>query len=157
MEKVSKTILDAVLENYKPECKYLIEASVDYPKMKGNFNIPCTFYAKNYNSEHFNAIETIFCYNQLAYTGFAEFIFKGLISGLEKISLDKFREHQLTKMLILKMDEIKFRKLIDPKEFEGVITLDRVINRNNLIFFKTSYDFENGEATGKVDLALLKK
>ncbi len=157
MEKISKKILEATLEPYKRECRYLVEAEIDYPIGIGRFKIPNSFYAKEgISTGHFNATDMMICYNQLAYTFFADSLQKGLISEIGN-SLKYSEEYQLKNSLITDMNNIKFHKPIDPKEFKGEIKLEKIIpKREDLIFFKTFFSFENGKVTGNIDLALLK-
>ena len=156
MIKISKEIIEKVFELYKVECQYLIKAELDYPIAKGIFKIPRSFYTKEgIESGHFNATDMMICYNQLAFAFFIDSIQRDLIQGIEKnLSL----ERRFQEGLIIGMNNIKFRKPINPKEFEGKIKLEKIIpKRDDLIFFNTSYDFENGKATGNVDLAFFKQ
>ena len=159
MEKIQQITLDTMLESYKPEFRYLVKAKFQYPYAEGIFKIPKTAYGiEGKDTGHFTLIELGFCYNQLAYTFFAEAFEKGLIKEVEKSSLKKTKEYQLHSSFIIVLDNVKFWKQINPKKFQGQIKLEKIIQkRKDLIFFKTSYDFENGKATGEINLAFLKK
>jgi len=158
MGKISNEVLDNVLEVYRPEYRYLTEANFDYPIAKGLFRIPmCVYINPPVPSSHFTLTELSFCYNQLSYAFFANSFQEGLIPEVGEIPLKEVKGHQLRNSFIVGMNNIKFKKPIDPKEFEGKITLEKIIpKRDDLIFFKTSYDFGNGKATGNIDLAFLK-
>lgn len=157
MRKIPDKTLERMLEVYKPSCRYLVGAKSNYPKGEGIFKIPSSYYLKD-NSGHFNAIETIMCYNQLAYTFFTDSLKKGLIPETGKITSKEFKEkYQLKNSFILKMDNVKFREMIDLENFKGEIRLNRIISRDNLIYFKTSYDFEKGKATGDIDLGFVRE
>jgi len=148
--------LEYILGMYVPECRYLINAELEFPVGKGLFRIPKSFYAKA--TGHFNAVELIICYNQLAYVMFAEFIMHGLIPEFSGSSFEEFKRFRLlTNSFIVGMNNVKFRRPIDPREFKGQIRLEKVITKrnNSLYFLKTEYNFEDGKQTGNIDLAVV--
>jgi hypothetical protein len=157
MSPVPRATIDAVLAPYAPGCRYLQEASIEYPTATGTFQIPRPFYVES--TGHFNAVEMILCYNQLAYTWFAEAGRQGLIRELGQVTADEFSKLQLGSALIVTMNNIHFKKPIDASQpFPGTFTVQQITpKRNNtLYFFKTAYDFGDGKAAGEMDLALLR-
>jgi len=152
--KIEDSKLEGVLRVYNPNCRYLREAEVDFPKGKGVFRIPNPYYVDS--TGHFNAVEMMICYNQLAYTMFARFGEEGKIPELGIIPFEKFLKWQLGNCFIVGMDKIKFRKPINSSgDFSGEIELHRVKRVGDLYIFKTTYDFDSGKAFGSVDLALV--
>ena len=155
---VISDVLKEMLKPYYPECRYLIEAELDFPTIRGKFVIPKTFYGAQ--SGHFNATELMMCYNQICYTFFAEAFGQGLVESVGKVSLEEFKKYQMGSCLIAKLNNIKFRKPIDPKNFFGELTLKRSPRRNDLIFLATDFSFgdnNGGKATGDALLALILK
>jgi len=151
--KIPKTTLNNILEVYKPNCRYLKDCEMNFPRAKGIFSIPKSAYVES--TGHFNAAELIICYNQLAYSFFAESSKQGLIKEVGIIPLNKFKENQLKNYFIVEMDRIKFRKLINPENFEGEIELKGIRKLRDILYLKTEYNFGNGSATGKINLASL--
>lgn len=154
--KIPQITLDIVLEVYNPACRYLKEADLNYLnglEATGRFSIPASFYIKD--TGHFNAVEQILCYNQLAYVFFAEAGRLGLING-KSLTLDEFKEKQLGKYLIVGTDKMKFKKIINSRDFEGRIILEKIKEIKGNFFFNTRYDFGNGSSTGQITLASLR-
>ncbi len=153
---VEQSNLENIIRMYVPECRYLVSAELDFPIAKGLFKIPTSFYVSD--TGHFNAVELIICYNQLAYVLFAEYIKVGLIKEFREFPFEKFKQSKLaSNCFIVGMNNVKFRRPINPREFRGNIKVVEVISKknNSLYFLKTEYDFENGKQTGEIDLALV--
>lgn len=149
-------ILALMLEPYNKECRYLFNVDFNYPSIKGDFTIPSSCYVKD--TGHFNAIELIICYNQLSYTFFAASLNGGLLNGFPKIPVNKFKKMQLENSVIAKIENIKFRKQINPKKFSGSVNFENSKKINGLHFFHTSLNFwddNEGNATGDILLALV--
>ncbi len=119
---VNKTTLDEVLQPYKPECRYLVEARLEYPEIQGLFRIPQSFYITG-DSGHLNAVDMLICYNQLSYVLFAEAGRKGFIEGLGDLSLDEFKQHQIRNSFIVCLYYFYFSNPIYPHEFQGTLIL----------------------------------
>ncbi|MEM4254530.1 MAG: FcoT family thioesterase [Candidatus Woesearchaeota archaeon] len=153
MVNIKKSTLDAILEPYKPAARYLKSAELEYPKITGVFEISQPCYVDS--TGHFNAVDLLICYNQLSYAGFAEAGQMGVIPELGIIPLEEFRQLQLQNMLIAHVDKMRFKKPISAKQIHGAVTVEKIIpaKMNSLYFFKTAYNFENGKATGEIDLA----
>lgn len=116
MPEISKEILDTLLENYSLEYRFLVKAESNFPIARGFFKIPkCVYANSSCQVEHFTLTELSFCYNQLAYTFFADCLNKGLIKEIEKIPFKEFKEkYQWASSFIIGMDNVKFWKPINP-------------------------------------------
>jgi len=157
MINIQKSTLDAVLGCYKPSARYLKSAELEYPTITGVFEIsqPCYIH----DTGHFNAVDLLICYNQLSYAGLAEAGQKGIIPELGIITLEEFKALQLQNMLIVHVDKMRFKEPISTtNRIRGTIKVEKVIpgRINRPYFFKTAYNFENGKATGEIDLALIR-
>jgi hypothetical protein len=152
-------LMEKVLEVYFPECRYLKSCEFNYPKIKGEFEIPSSCYIKS--TGHFNAVEAIICYNQLAYTFFAHTI-KNNIEEIVKLnpgSFDEFsKERQLPDSYIVKIDDLRFKKPIDSSKFYANLHLIQVSKMGKAGFLKTKINFWDnykGESSGEVLLAFI--
>jgi hypothetical protein len=156
MINIQKPTLDAVLEPYKPAARYLKSAELEYPTITGVFEIAQPCYIEN--TGHFNAVDLLICYNQLSYAGLAEAGQKGIIPALGIITLEEFKALQLQNTLIVHVDKMRFKEPISTSnQIHGTVKVEKVIPaKNRLFFFKTAYNFENGKATGEIDLALIR-
>ena len=153
-------LLEDRLDFYKSECRYLKSAELLYPMAKGIFSIPHTFYVENTGPlGHFTAIGMILCYNQLAFVVFPDIIAQGKMPGLDTARFEAFKKARglFTNSFIVGMNNIRFRKPIDPQQFSGQIEIKEIIAKrnNSLYWLKTSYDFEEGKAIGDIELALV--
>jgi len=152
--KVRQARLDRILGVYKPECRYLKETELIHPRfMHGRFEIPSSAYIENIG--HLNATELFICYNQLAYAFLDE---RSLIQdevSCQDMDISELREMQLHKCLICSADKIRFNREIDSRSFEGHIEVKNIrLNKGNT-FYKTSYYFGDGAATGDILLVKL--
>lgn len=83
-EQIPEELLARVLEPYSYKgCRYLTDAtyraSGDSMFATGNFSIPESVYIRS--TGHFNAVELVLCFNQLAYSAFAPAVRHGEIDG----------------------------------------------------------------------------
>lgn len=78
----------------------------------GNFTIGESAYIRS--TGHFNAVELILCFNQLAYSAFAPAVLNEEIRVLRGWSIDDYCQHQLSSMLIRKASS-RFRKPLNPQ------------------------------------------
>ncbi len=141
--------LHEMLEPYIPECRYLKEAELDFPEVRGKFSIPNPFYC--IGTGHFNAVEAIICYNQLGYTMVAEWIAQGLIGSAGQIPLEEYKKLQAQSSYIARIDKLKFSNPIDATDFYGMISLEKTLRLKDTVFLSTKFKFwdENkGKATG---------
>jgi hypothetical protein len=134
--------------------------------MRGSFSIPSSCYIQS--TGHFNAVEFLICYNQLAYTTYGHLFSEGILAKLppgritdackgkiEKITIDQFFSKQLSSMFILRA-ETRFKRVIDAENFNAELTVDSVIYRSGVLFTNTKCHFtdsKGGSADGTVVLA----
>ena len=154
--QIPQPTIDTMLEAYKPECRYLVRAELEYPEATGLFKIPSTFYGNDCTLRHLAAVELVLCYNQLSYVMVAEALRNGQIEQLGTIPLEQFKQYQLEDSLIVGIDKLKFRKPVEASEFPGRITVKRVSPKRNgqLTFFKTEFDFGNRSHTGELNFVI---
>jgi FcoT-like thioesterase domain len=133
---------------------------------EGRFSIPTSCYIQS--TGHFNAVEFLICFNQLAYTslgfGIAEGFFANLSEAwasestrtkLKSVTERVFFDNQLSSMLILKT-ETRFQKIIDAADFKATLSIQSVFSRRDTFFVETECVFSDdkgGKAEGKVLLA----
>jgi hypothetical protein len=156
---------------YRPECQYLKEAWLEYPeegepaagtaredvedffyfRAHGRFSIPASFYVKppdnpeEYNSfRHFNAVDSVICFNQLAYVLLLEGYERNFLPFLELGSDPKIlrSRRDLVNMMIAK-NNTTFVRPINPNDFEGWIAVNRIYQKNGLPYMETSFRFED--------------
>lgn len=151
--KIEKEIMNDFLWPYKVESIYLKSAENLEMGFKGNFVINQSIYLqKSISSNHFNLVDLIICYNQLAFVGIANGLKKQIFPELSKISYDFFKENFLNSF-IYSLDSLKWNKPINSNYFCGEIHIDKIKKLQNTYFLKTSFNFENG-VSAKVGLAL---
>ncbi len=114
---IAEELLARVLEPYSCKgCRYLIDAQYsateDSVLAYGNFTIGESAYIRS--TGHFNAVELILCFNQLAYSAFAPAVLNEEIRVLRGWSIDDYCQHQLSSMLIRKASS-RFRKPLNPQ------------------------------------------
>lgn len=154
---VSQDIIQRLLDPYFPSCRYLKGAVLDSDDrlgIRGEFSIPSSCYVEG--TGHFNAVEFVMCFNQLTYVLFGAAVDRGLAPELKVKTLDEFVDVQLTNSYITR-SKMSFRKVIDPKEFNGSIYVNkkRVIRNNNFYSVDVNFsDSNGGKAWGSFDLVM---
>jgi len=175
--KIKQSFLDKILRPYHPtDTDYLKSTHIDLNTTDikdtpilttiGQFNIPRSCYIKD--TGHFNAVEFIICFNQLAYATFghminSRFFDNGPINGITSqcreimasISIETYFDKQLSSMLILKTIT-RFKSVINAKFFTGTLSVNKFGYRKNTLFISTSCIFRDdnkGYANGNVLLA----
>ncbi|MCX2933410.1 hypothetical protein ORI20_24365 [Mycobacterium sp. CVI_P3] len=160
---IPEDLLVRVLEPYSYKgCRYLLDAQYrateDSVLAFGNFCIPESAYIRS--TGHFNAVELLLCFNQLAYSAFAPAIINEEIPVLVGWSIEDYFDYQLPSMLI-KTNSSRFRRPINAhnfsarllcKDFEVVERSWRYLRVPCLIEF---WDSDGGAASGEVELAVL--
>ncbi|WYL98460.1 MAG: FcoT family thioesterase [Gloeotrichia echinulata CP02] len=172
LNDVSQFLLDMFLEPYKDNCKYLKNAHIQDSKdgiplhkwqnidetewiIKGDFSIPESCYIDD--TGHFNAVEFNICYNQLCYILVAYLVENKLLDSMKYWDLKTYKQRQLSNCLIAKFSS-KFKKQINARRFQGLLSINKSSSRGNLIILKTScafYDDNEGWAEGDVTIAIL--
>lgn len=129
----------------------------------GRYSIPTSCYIRN--TGHFNAVEFLICFNQLAYLAFGHIFRTRMLEDdrlvnasaaarekMSKLSYDDFRRQQLSSMLILKTST-RFKAAISPGDFEGELQVLKVFYRSGTCFatsFCSFRDDHGGYADGEV-------
>ncbi len=149
--RVPKERLESVLELYKPDCRYLVEATVKYPKAEGRFKLGDTYYTTR-KLEHMTTIEAQLCLNQLCYSAFGEWLLEGRFD--EAMTFEEYLELMKENMFIIDSN-IRFRKPIPTNgDIHGKIEVMKVKRHGNLYLAFLDYDLEQGKSKGKLELAL---
>lgn len=133
---------------------------------QGQFAIPSSCYIQS--TGHFNAVEYLICFNQLAYTTFAHCVAERILAELPEshgsqmtrkklkaLTIDSFFTDQLSSMLILKT-ETRFRRFIDASAFVGKLSMTSMSFRGETLFVESNCRFTDphgGDAEGTVLLA----
>ena len=163
VDDINPNLLNRFIEPYKENCKYLKKAQFQYPEsldrgrwfVRGEFSIPESCYIDD--TGHFNAVEFNICFNQICYVAIAYLIQNNLAEAMEGWDLEIYKRRQLSDFLIAKYQSA-FKKPIDPRNFQGTLSINKCSARGNLIMMKTScafYDRHDGWAEGDVTIAIL--
>ncbi|MEI7714530.1 MAG: FcoT family thioesterase [Mycobacterium sp.] len=163
MAPIAEDLLARVLEPYA--CKgsrYLIDATCrateDSVLAYGNFSIGDSSYIRS--TGHFNAVEWVLCFNQLAYSAFAPAILNGEIAALRGWSIDDYFNYQLPSMLI-KNTASRFKRPINAQKFSArLLCKDFEVIERTWPYLKVPcaiefWDEQGGAASGEVELAAL--
>lgn len=156
-------VVQGLLDNDPGEVE---EKSTPIITTEGQYSIPSSCYIQS--TGHFNAVEFLICYNQLAYATFghliAEDILKHLPDGrvsaacqleLKRLSISLFLTKQLSSMFILKA-ETRFKRVINAGNFRCALSVDSIFYRHRTLFTNTHCEFSDdhgGGADGTVLLA----
>ncbi len=160
---ISEELLVRVLEPYAYKgCRYLIDAEYrateDSVVAVGNFSIPESSYIRS--TGHFNAVELLLCFNQLAYSAFAPAILNEEIPVLVGWSIEDYFDYQLPSMLI-KTTSSRFRRPINAHRFSArLVCKDFEVVERSWRYLKVPcavefWDSDGGSASGEVELAAL--
>jgi len=160
---IAEDLLSQVLEPYSHKgCRYLLDAKYkstgDAVVAFGNFRIDDSAYIRS--TGHFNAVELMICFNQLAYSAFAPAILNQELPIVDGYSMTDFFKNQLPAMLI-KSQSSRFRRMINAQKFSA-----RLLCQNFQIIERTLryllipcviefWDEDGGAASGEVELAAL--
>jgi hypothetical protein len=169
--------LAQILEPYRPtRTDYLKSASVIQScledggtaivTLRGWYSIPESCYIRS--TGHFNAVEFLICYNQLAYSAFGHIIrakmgeddrLRGVSAAAREVlvglTYDDFRRKQLSSMLIVKTST-RFKGVLSPERFRGELQVQKLFYRSRTCFATTICSFQDeagGYADGEVLLA----
>lgn len=160
---IAEDLLSTVLEPYSYKgCRYLINAecksTADSVLAYGNFRIDESAYIRG--TGHFNAVELLLCFNQLAYSAFAQGVVNEDISVLRGWSIAHYCKHQLSGMLIKSTSSL-FKRPINPQKFSArLVSQDfQIVERTSRYLLLPStiefWDENGGAATGEVELVAL--
>lgn len=160
---IGEDLLAKVLEPYAcKNSRYLIDAEYrateDSVLAYGNFSIGDSSYIRS--TGHFNAVEWVLCFNQLAYSAFAPAILNEEIPVLRGWSIDDYFNYQLPSMLI-KTTASRFRRPINAHKFSArLLCQDFEVIQRSWRYLKVPcaiefWDEDGGSASGEVELAAL--
>ncbi|WP_100482326.1 FcoT family thioesterase [Mycobacteroides abscessus] len=163
MVPMSEALLSRVLEPYSYKgCRYLNDAEYgitsDAVHAQGNFAIDESAYIRS--TGHFNAVELVLCFNQLAYCAFAQGVVNDDIWAFRGWSIDDYCENQLASMLI-KSTSSRFRRLVNPRQFSARLQARdfHIVDRSwRYLQFHSTIEFwdqDGGPAAGEFDIAVL--
>ncbi len=160
---ISEDILVQVLEPYSYKgCRYLRDAAVEVVDgavlAEGNFSIGESAYIRS--TGHFNAVELVLGFNQLAYSAFAPVIGDGLLPFFDGWTFDDYLKHQLASMFI-RTSSSRFRRPIDATKFSGRLhctnleIVERSVRYLRVPCAIEFWDENGGFASGEFELAAL--
>lgn len=160
---ISEDVLAKVLEPYSYKgCRYLLDAesraSQDSVLADGNFRIAESAYIRS--TGHFNAVELVLCFNQLAYSAFASAIADGVIPAFWGWTLDDYCKHQLASMFI-RTSSARFKRPINAEKFSGRLRcqdfqiIERTVRYLRVPCAIEFWDEHGGRAYGEFELAAL--
>lgn len=160
---VDEALLAKVLEPYSEKgCRYLVSASYKATSDSlvgfGDFSITDSAYIRS--TGHFNAVELVLCFNQLAYGAFAPAVSKKEVAILSGWSMADFFANQLPGMLI-KSTSSRFGRPIDAHRFAARLTCENFEIRQRTWRYMLVpcviefWDDNGGAASGEIELAVL--
>jgi len=152
--KIPQERLDVVLNEYIPDCRYLIRAKVDFPRAEGTFRIEDTFYANPRTKlKHMTDIEAKFCLNQLCYAAFGEWVMEKRLEHFTT-SFEEYLGLMHENVFIIESN-IRFKRPISTgSPFNGVIEVKRIKRVGGLYLTFLDYVLANGKSKGKIEAAL---
>jgi len=161
--EIAEDVLAAVLEPYTYKgCRYLInavaQASANTVVAEGNFAITESAYIRS--TGHFNAVELVLCFNQLAYSAFAPAIGDGVIPAFHGWGLEDYYKHQLSSMFI-RTSSSRFKRPIDATNFSARLEcrnfeiVQRTVRYLRVPCAIEFWDAQGGSAYGEFELAAL--
>lgn len=159
---ISENLLARVLEPYAFKgCRYLLDAQYrateDSVVGYGNFTIGDSAYIRS--TGHFNAVELMICFNQLAYSAFAPAILNEEIRVFRGWSIEDYLQYQLSSMLI-KTASTRFRRMINAEKFSArLVSKDFRLMERSLRYLLVPcaiefWDDNGGAASAEVELAV---
>jgi len=160
---LQEDILSRVLEPYSYKgCRYLLDGEYGFSQdsvfATGNFKIDDSAYIRS--TGHFNAVELVLCFNQLAYSAFAQGTVREDIWAFRGWSLDDYCQNQLAGMLI-KSTSSRYRRLINPRDFQARLWAgDFQIIEKTWRYLQVRctiefWDRDGGAATGDFEIAVI--
>jgi len=152
--QIPADVIEKALEGYKQEAKYLVGASVEYPKAEGIFRLGKTCYAdENTNIDHFTAVESQICLNQLCYSAFGYWIKTGELEALP-VTFDEFMEMRKGSMFVTEA-HTKFKRVISTgRNIQGRFKIEKSKKFGELYIAHLTFDFEDRSAYGKLEVAV---
>lgn len=138
-----------VLDAYKEECIYLRNVYRDKANRQelvtfGTFSVPESFYCKK--TGHFNAVEAMICFNQLALISLADFMMDysdhAFNTYYSKNQLSSFKNRLASETYIASMTS-RFSRLITGSSITGNLIITKVRTRQGKLFLAGHYWFND--------------
>ncbi|BBY33245.1 hypothetical protein BST33_11140 [Mycolicibacter minnesotensis] len=160
---IPENILEQVLEPYSYKgCRYLRDATVEVANgnvlAEGSFSIGESAYIRS--TGHFNAVELVLAFNQLAYSAFGPVIGDGMLPFFDGWTFEDYLKHQLASMFI-RTSSSRFRRPIDATNFFGRLhctnleVVERSVRYLRVPCAIEFWDEHGGSASGEFELAAL--
>lgn len=160
---IAEELLARVLEPYSYKgCRYLLDAEYrateDSMLAYGTFSIPESAYIRS--TGHFNAVELVLCFNQLAYTAFAPAVIGEEIRAFRGWTITDYLNNQLPNMLI-RNTASRFKKPINAHKFSARLRCENLeVVQRRWRYLKVPcaiefWDDDGGAASGELELAVL--
>jgi len=152
--QIPADVIKRALEGYNHEAKYLVRASTEYPKAEGIFRLQKTCYAdENTNIDHFTAIESQICLNQLCYSAFGNWIKTGELEALP-VTFDEFMEMRKGSMFVTDA-YTKFKRAISTgRDIQGRFQIEKSKKFGELYIAHLIFDFEDRSVYGELEVAV---
>lgn len=152
MAEITPRQIYEVTKNYRPECRFLKSAQIEYPVIQGKFLVGKSFYHVP-SLKHATDVEIQLCLNQLAYAGILQLIESQSVQELAGLDFSRLRGEG---MLITESKK-RFRKPISTgREFSGHLDIEEWRDFGNIVVARTKFDFENRSCFGNLELVLVK-
>lgn len=163
MRAADRELLDRTMAPYVGKrAVYLTDATVDLVDGEvvahGWFSIAEPCYIDD--TGHFNAVESLICYNQLMYYALARVVRDGLVAEMAHWTLDQYWERQLPDVLIYRQ-AVRYRRPIASTGFRATFRIrdvDTSALDRGMLRVATTVDFADdtgGAADGEVALTLV--
>ena len=150
--KIPQELIDKVVAIYKPNYRYLKEADVDFPVIRGKFQLGETEYMQTL--QHLTDVEAQLCLNQLSYVFFGNEINTKRWEGLRDLTFDDYLELRKEGMFIVESNK-KFHRETNPREqFSGVLKLIRTKKKGRIHLATLDFNLNNGACIGDLSLVL---
>lgn len=163
MSAADRELLDRTMNPYRTKrAIYLESAQVGQSDgrliAEGSFSIDEPCYIDD--TGHFNAVESIICYNQLMYFVLASAVRDRAIDALSHWDLADYWQHQLPDVLIYRQS-FRYRRPIGSQGFTGqfqIVDIDESSLSRDMLKLATTISFSDpsgGSCDGAVDLTLV--
>ena len=160
---IAEELLARVLEPYSYKgCRYLLDAEYrateDSMLAYGTFSIAESAYIRS--TGHFNAVELVLCFNQLAYSAFAPAGIDEEIAAFRGWTIADYLNNQLPNMLI-RSTASRFKKPINAAKFSARLRCENLeVVQRTWRYLKVPcaiefWDDDGGAASGELELAVL--
>lgn len=149
--QIPKDKLERVLKIYKPEFRYLVDATTNYPLAEGKFSLGDTYYTTK-SLEHMTVVEAQLCMNQLCYATFGEWLSRGTFGHI--ICFEDYLKLMQENMFVIESNT-RFKELIPKNQnIHGKIELIRHRKCGSLFLAFIDYNLEQENAIGRIQIAL---